>query len=280
MSNIKINPLRSERFIIASEAGPTKNKLFQIIFGKDGSLFINFPYYKNSDGIVSLVKFPCDTSGPIDLSLEPGGKVTSHLVKYAHHMDGEAHFSQTQKVKTEIRKRSIPLHKVIGHIFTIQLQGTKKFEILKERDYRNPSSKRVLTLKLGSSEPEAIKIVGRWYSREKLIDRFFNPKSSVFEIGSNAEMIAPNGRRFSGTLLASPINNPSQDHILVLTSEKVPRIDKQEPSALTFIGGFDHHDIVGDTGRETSFLALSYPLLDLAFEELKERIGSIDLLTK
>jgi hypothetical protein len=48
-------------------------------------------------------------------------------VKYAHHRDGEAHFSQTGRVYTHVRKRSVPLNEQIGHLWTIQLQGLNGF---------------------------------------------------------------------------------------------------------------------------------------------------------
>ena len=275
MTDVKINPLRAERFIIITKSNSIKHKLFQIIFNKKGCLFINFPYYKNSKGIVSIVKFPANIHGPTDLSLEPDGKVTSHLVKYTHHIDGEAHFSQTGKVKTEIRKKAIPLHEIEGHIFTIMLQGVECFDKVKQRNNRKLNYV-TLSLDLKSTDPDAIKIVGQLYSHNELINKF-SPKTRASEIGPKAD-INRSGTNYKGILLSSPLTNPSKDKILLLTSEPIPRIDESEDSALTFIGGFDPHSTVEDLKISTSFLALSYPLTTQDFEKLKDRLGSIDLL--
>jgi hypothetical protein len=273
MNEFRINPFRSERFVITCNVNNKKYKIFQIIFGSDGSLFVNFPYYLNSEGLVSLVKYPKNIEQPTDLNLEPGGRVTSHLVKYTHHLDGEAHFSQDGLVKTEIRKKSIPLHGVNGHIFTTQLQGLKNF---KSTNIRESSSikRMILTFNLGDSEPDAIKIVGRIYSSEQVINRF-RSKFPVSEIGPIAPMIV-RGKQYSAPFLSPPIHNPSDNYILTLTCEKVPKLDKQESTTLTFIGGFDSHDLINNLSADTTFLALCYPISN--YEECKKQIGCIDLL--
>lgn len=61
------------------------------------------------------------------LDLRDGGKVTSHLVKYAHHPDGEAHFSQTGKVLTQVRRRAMPLDGIEGHCFHDSGTGARGF---------------------------------------------------------------------------------------------------------------------------------------------------------
>jgi hypothetical protein len=201
----------------------------------------------------------------------PGGKVTSHLVKYTHHLDGEAHFSQEGQVKTEIRKKSIPLHSINGHIFTIQLPGLKDFKSTNKKGIT--SKKTILSFNLGDSEPDAIKIVGRIYLIEQLINRFWSI-FPVSEIGPIAPMNV-SGKQYHALFLSPPINNPSNNYILTLTCEKVPKLDKRESSTLTFIGGFDTRDLINNLSIDTTFLALCYPISD--YEEFKKQIGCIDL---
>lgn len=130
----KIVPFRSEKYVVAVEIGQHRYKILQIIFGeKDGSLFVNFPYFKYARGIVSVVTFPRGSSHIAQLSLELGGKVTSHRVKYSHHPDGVAHFSQDGHVFSVVRKQSIPLAKAEGHVFTVQLQQAEAFESASEK---------------------------------------------------------------------------------------------------------------------------------------------------
>ena len=118
----------TERFIVVIKTAQSRNKVMQIMFSKkDGSVFINFPYYKFSQGLVSLVTFSGNIKLPTSLNLVPGGKVTSHLVKYSHHPDGRAHFSQDGRVRTKVKKKAIALFKAEGHIFTAQLQGMNDF---------------------------------------------------------------------------------------------------------------------------------------------------------
>lgn len=262
----------SERYVVTVGVDVHRYKVLQIIFGRrDSSLFVNFPYFKHSEGLVSLVTFPGDNKRSTNLNLEPGGKVTSHRVKYAHHSDGMAHFSQTGRVLSLVRKQSIPLAKAEGHIFSVQLQYLRDFEVANpKKDSGLYTSRRtVLTFNLGKSKPEAIKIVGRWYSRATLLSRF---KGMV--LGPKVPCETPIGKRYWAFLLAPPRGTPTQEYALLLTCEEIPRLDKQRRSALVFIGGFDHHAIVNDLSRDTTFLALSYPASNP--KELAQRLGSID----
>jgi len=268
MNQIKINPFRAKLYVIAFDIGNIKYKILQIFFGGDGSIFVNFPYYKKTEGVVSLVTYSKNMTLPADLSLEPRGKVTSHLVKYSHHVSGEALFSQTGHVRTETRKKSIPLHDKKGHIFTVQLQGINHFEVAGEKDSRTSSTKRTtLSFNLGNSEPEATKIVGRWYSNEQIIANRFANTSPMFEVGPKAPIKTSNGKQQWGFLLAPPIDNPSKNYVLILTCEKIPKLNKKEFTTLTFIGGFDHSDIINNMNVDTRFLALLYPTSE--YEELK-----------
>ena len=58
MNKIRINSFRSKRFVITCDVNNKKHRIFQVIFGTDGSLFVNFPYYLNSKGLVSFVTYP------------------------------------------------------------------------------------------------------------------------------------------------------------------------------------------------------------------------------
>jgi hypothetical protein len=102
----------------------------QVTFSKrDDSLFVGFPYFAHSSGILSPVTIEKwqHTNVKISLGHVGLGKCTSHLVKYAHHPNGKAHFSQTGKILTRIRRQSVPLKSVRGHIFTAYAQGLHDF---------------------------------------------------------------------------------------------------------------------------------------------------------
>src|SRR3954452_21599641 len=105
-------PFHSRSFVICVEAAGERRKLLQIAFSRrDGSLYVSFPYYEHTEGIVSVGTFaPGASTGPLDLAA--GGKGTSHLVKYAHHPDGRPHFSQDRKVYTDVAKQAVPLRAI------------------------------------------------------------------------------------------------------------------------------------------------------------------------
>jgi hypothetical protein len=244
----------------------------QITFGKkDGSLYVNFPYYKHTQGLVSRVTFPSNNVGPLNLSLEPGGKITSHLVKYAHHPDGQAHFSQDGRVLTAVKKQSLRLCEVEDHIFTVMLQGISNFSLADpKKDFGSNDKRTTLNFDFGLKLPEAIKIVGRWYSKISLQKRV---QGSIK--GPKVPCSTPKGKNYWGFLVDHPYGIAGQDYVLLLTCEAVPRLDKDRDSGLTFIGGFDSREITGDPTKEFTFLALSYPVSNA--NDLASRIGCIDL---
>src|SRR5438067_10157001 len=48
-----VTAFRSERIILTVKRGEGRNKVVQIIFGRDGSLFVSFPYFKHRSGILA-----------------------------------------------------------------------------------------------------------------------------------------------------------------------------------------------------------------------------------
>jgi hypothetical protein len=127
---------------------------------------VSFPYFRDSVGIASLVHAPVANSPSTTLSLEPGGRVVSHRVKYTHHPDGQAHFSLDGHVRTEIRKKSIPLSSIDGHFFTLHVQGLNAFKRVDVTEKGRPNtSKRIrITYLVDGPTPDAVKFVGRMYS--------------------------------------------------------------------------------------------------------------------
>lgn len=137
------------------------------------------------------------------VNLEPGGKVTSHLVKYSHHSSGLALFSQTGKVRSEIRRQSVALDRQEGHLFSVLINGLQAFKrAVGQRDAEQVEPERtVLTFQLppGSDVGGTLKIVGRWYDVNRL--RFANPTDSA---GPLFPTIDQNGQQRLTVALASP----------------------------------------------------------------------------
>ena len=88
---------RFEVFDIVANTYNSLRRIAKIKFDIDGSIYVFFPGFIHTEGIVCRAVLRGGTVAQTSLDLKDGGKVTSHLVKYAHHSDGEAHFSQVEK---------------------------------------------------------------------------------------------------------------------------------------------------------------------------------------
>jgi hypothetical protein len=271
---VEVTILKSTRHIITAEKDGKIYKLFQIFFGEDGTLYVDFPYLK-MDGMVSLMKLDPSLKYPANVSMQPGGKVTSQLVKYSHHIDGETHFSQNGKVFTEIRKKAVPLTDITGHIFTVMLQGVAGFTSTgKESDKNHYDPERsVLKFDVDGLKFDALKFVGMWYSWDYLSSHLGAPTPYAKKIGPQIVM-DKDGKKVLGFLLGPPVGSPMENQVLYLTCEAHPAISENHPSQLAFIGGFDSKEQVFDLTAPTSMLVLAYPIEN--YEKLKEEIGTID----
>jgi hypothetical protein len=123
MDSVKVEAFRSERIIVTLQIGSKRHKIFQLFFGRDRSLYVSFPYFRHRTGILAAATIPANGQTTSQVNLQIGGKIASHLVKYSHHPDGRAHFSQDGRVRTEIKRQSVALDQQWGHIFTVQVQG-------------------------------------------------------------------------------------------------------------------------------------------------------------
>jgi hypothetical protein len=268
MDSVKVEAFRSARIIVTIQVGSQRYKALQLFFGRDRSLFVNFAYFKHRAGIVAAATIPGNRQTSSQVNLKVGGRIASHLLKYSHHPDGRAHFSQDGKVRTEIKRQSVALDKQWGHIFTVMIQGLEGFDKVDSSKDTGCSPKRTaLTFQLGELGPEAIKLVGRWFDVAAL--KLGGQTQST--IGPLLAAQDPVGKRQNGFLVASPYDNAR--HVLFITCESISRVSP-ESELLLFYGGFAAPAIMNDTAQEAGFLAFMYPAVDA--EELKKTIGTID----
>jgi len=240
---LNINAIRCERVVCVVKAAELRAKAFQIVFGEDGSLFITFPYFRHRTGILSASAIPATGTRQSQVNLEKGGKVTSHLVKYSHHTDGRAHFSQSGKIITAIKRQSIALDRQHGHIFSLIIQGLHALDVAHAVKDAGTSPKRgVIYFQIEPSE--AIKFVGRWLDVNKM--RLNNPTSTI---GPTLVTLDPDGLQRNACLFASSHANAKH----VLADERVPKLGPQ-PEMFIFYGGFDPAEIMTDPTKEAGFL--------------------------
>jgi len=259
-----VDAIRAERVVCTIRAGQLRVKAFQIIFHKDGSFFISFPYFRHRTGLLSISSIPANGSRESQVNLEYGGKVTSHLVKYSHHVGGRAHFSQDGKIFTAIKRQSIALDKQHGHIFSLLIQGLNALDPATDE---LQSTKRA-AIEFAMETPKAIKFVGRWFDVNTM--RFSNPTPTI---GPVVPGLDPDGNRTDQIFTASPYANAR--HVLAISCIPIPTLGP-EPEIVLFYGGFSSPDIMTDPGREAGFLAFMYPVVEP--EKLRERLGSVDFV--
>jgi len=268
-SGRNVTAFRSKGIVFTIKRGAVRYKALQIVFAADGGFFVTFPYFRHRTGLLSKATIPANGRNESMVSLEHGGKISSHLVKYSHHPDGEAHFSGDGKIRTEVRRRSVALGELKGHIFTAVLQGLGGFvRAIKKRDEQSVSPGRtVLTFDIGSDDRDvALKFVGRWFHVDAI-----NPSDALLTTGPMVVTKDRDGQLRAGAVLASPLADT--EHVLIVTCEEIPRLGPQ-PEMLLFYGGFDAPAIMNDTSREAGFLAFRYPVDEP--EELRLRLGTVD----
>jgi len=237
-------------------------------------LFVSLPYFVTSKGLLSIATIPAgQTGGPVNL--KPQGKCSSHNVKYAHHIDGEAHFSQTGKILTKVRRQSVPLRSNNGHIFTLLVQGLEHFEAAdKAKDNAAPTKKRTnLTVDLENESPEAMKFVGHLFDG-RLIGTMLKGEYPD-RIGPILSYRIGEGEVMRGFCIGNPHDLVDQT-LLLIRFQAIPRLDPNREAAMIFVGGFDPPQQVADPTQSTSMLALNYPAEN--FDELRSQLGNVDFV--
>ena len=269
----KLRALRAKRFVVRLNTGAEYRKLMTFGFTSDGSFWASVPYFRAGPGLLAELTMEAGVVGPVDLSLADAGKVTINRVKYSHHRSGEAHFSLTDKVQTLIRRQSVPLSTIDGHLLTIQLQGFDGFEEDNERRPDEPweTDHRRRTVTFGPPPPgtQAIKIVLRCSA-----NRLLKKRVRGSALGPWTQMQDQDGRSKQGLLVSGPERTPGSSTFLLLTLEPIPALSDQ-PTAFSLIGGFDPPKVSKDPAKPTGFLAMIYPAE--RYDELLARIGSVDI---
>jgi hypothetical protein len=212
-------------------------------FSKTG-YFVSFPYHPDSQGIASLgALLPTGPTGSQNIDMTENGRVTTHKVKYSHHVDGSTHFSQYGKVVTVIRTKSIPLNQnrsPAPHVFSVYVGGLPSLARHKPRHG-------LPTFMAQGDLPPSLRIVGYWYT--------MTPKVGV---QNPAVAQDPQGQNHIGYACAPPGSFPLNGTILLQAFENPPEVmDPDKQFQVLFTGGFS--ETIDDRAKGASFLALNYP---------------------
>lgn len=260
-----IDAFRCKRVVCVVRNADLRAKAFQIVFSADGSLLVTFPYFRHRTGILSASAVSATGTRQSQVNLELGGKVTSHHVKYSHHSDGRAHFSQDGKIFTAIKRQSVALGSQHGHIFTLIIQGLQALDVADPvKDAGISPGRGVVDFQIEPSD--AIKFVGWWFDVNKM--RLNNPTDTI---GPALLLLNSAGVQRNACLFASPHANAK--HVLAVSCERVPTLGP-EPEMFMFYGGFDPAERMTDPAQEAGFLAFLYPVSEV--EKIRDRLGSVD----
>jgi len=177
-------------------------------------------------------------------------------------------FSQTGRVKSEIRKDAFPLNEATGHICSVQLQGLASFKQLKAKDEDPERSDRMLLgFDFPSPGPDAYRFDVHQYSYDEMEKRLEPGGTGPLLRSATSE-----GESIPGFLISSPEGNPRDNFFLIVKCRRTKLLDKESEKVMTFIGGFDQS--AKDPLTSTSCLVFVYPARDVA--QLKNTIGTID----
>lgn len=269
MVDYELKAYAAERVVIGVENNSYRKKLFQInLTSKDGSIFVEIPYADLGIGRVGIVDI---LSGPItSFKFGHQAPVTAHSIKYSHHPDGEAHFSQDGKVFTKIRRKAVPLTSADGHLFTVIIQGLEHFADFTSRDKGTPR-RGVVPMKISSNKVEALKFVGHLYSSQELAKRSPTPKMESEFI----PIMTPQGVTKTGVVLATKLAKDAVQYLLVVSVEEIEKVSKDKDLYVSLLGGFDRPEIAFDQSKKMSFLMMFYPETN-DLRSLLESVGSID----
>jgi hypothetical protein len=179
------------------------------------------------------------------VNLADSGYVTSHRVKYTHHIDGNCHFSQDGKVVTTVRNVARPLTATAGHVFTMYVQGLIHYAEPKAADDAE-------MFDLGqAAEPPSLRLVGRWLQHAI-------PPGVQNPVGLDN----PPDYKGLGIACCPPVGAAFDGFVLLIEAFEMPLLAPDPPFLLSFVGGFSPDML--DQAKESSFLALSYPQTDAA----------------
>lgn len=134
--------VHSERFTVLFGTPGNYRRLFKVQFERHThglGFFVHLPYFAHNRGVLATVTMPA-TDGEVKVNFRDTSTTTMERVKYAHHPDGTAHFSQDGRIITAVETQAVPLNQHESHLFTVNFWGTGDFAISKAKDQKPPTT--------------------------------------------------------------------------------------------------------------------------------------------
>lgn len=213
------------------------------------------------------VRLDAAVTYPSSLTVGDDFSVSTHYVKYSHHPSGMAQFSLTGKVKSVVRRTSVPLSEVEGHLFTLKVQGLNQFDLVKPEERLRNHKRGLVEFGFDCDESQSLDFFGYYYSERQLASRAVYGADTPW-----TRVTTPDGRSLMGIALATNYFHDGERRYLMLAGERVPQICKDQEVFLSFMGGFDPSEVAFDHNRSTGFLMFIYPI-----DAKESTLASIDL---
>ena len=246
----------SRDFVVVVTTPLATIKICRISFGKDGSIYVSFPYCREKTGILNRLEK--EGPGPQTIQLGIGGTKVSTDVKFSHHTSGLARFSKTGSVTEAPRNHSFPLDGPIGHVFDLHVYWLGGFDVLDRKRLR----KKDLYIGFGCEQhPEAVHINAQWRRRKDIVRNAVPPNGEVPP--TTQVQHRASGNRHGAHFLGQPPGYPLTDHVLMLSGGPIPRPTGADRAGMVFLGGWNPHEKTESESPTAKFgLVFMYPAGD------------------
>jgi hypothetical protein len=224
-------------FVLLLRSRSSERKIARISFGKDGSIYVQFPYCIQKSGWIGELPVPADPSATVTYSLRSHGSFVDTDVKFSHHRSGIALFSKTGLELPPTRRNSFRLDGPIGHLFRLQVSNPQDFAELKKID----KTVKYLALDFPDDGPTSISWRAEWRRKASLIANIQPPSGTAGPKTSVQHRVT--GAVDEVLFLGQPPGYALRDHVLLLTGGPSPRPAGVTGSGMTFLGGWDEHEV-------------------------------------
>jgi hypothetical protein len=241
----------------------------QIIFSKrDGSIIVAPMFQGEPEGVVARLRRPAG-AGSATMSYSERGRLTGQLVKYSHHLSGRAHFNLSGRTTSDVGKQSAPLQ-VEQLLFQFDAYWLAGLRLLQK-----PKQDRPYLPFAFEHIPTGLTIAARWWRKSSVVSSIDRPSGTT---GPVTQVLNRKTGRIANTIfLGPPPGFPLQDWVLALECGEAKIPDGVTEPSVVLLGGLDHPDYPDEEAERGSSDALMLMYPSKADDDLRSRMGSIDL---
>lgn len=254
-SDSGVSYFRGADVVLCVRSPLARVKLCRLKFGRDGSIYVSFPYLREKRGILSVLRDALGSTGRRTYDLRSAGVVVPVDVKFSHHASGVAGFSLTGLDKRLPRRAGFPLATGTGPVFQLHAHLLSGFTWLEERKTKKRDL--VLGFDFTNRHPFAVRIEAHWWQKSVVAANTFGGGGEATSRGPGPRVEAfdkKTGRPRYFLFLGQPADHPLQDHVLAVTIEPIPVPSGTSTPGMVFIGGFERQE-----DGDTTALAFMYP---------------------